>query len=386
MRKSMSKSNSCRAAALAALTCAGISSCSEHAVYSERVVGKALTDTENNGNGAWHQGSDSVAKEQGWTVDSFDQSSKTKLDVLWVIDNSASMDRYQDELANNIHSFMDGVSSWDADLQMGVTSTDMCVGRRPTDLSKVMCPDRLATAAGLQGKLAGGKVISGSDANAVDEFNETARLGTNGSSFEHGLSAAKAAVELSLKGENHGLVRDDAFLAVILVSDEEDDGVGLSSSDEQGKNWWASGHTRYRFTAEDLVSYLGKVKPNGMFSVSSVVGLSRNPGKNTLCSSSGSLEVGNEQMKASKMTGGKTLDLCSAHWSAGLNAMAEDFSAQVSSFRLTSSPNSVTGMEVLIDGVPVPAGWTYVPSRQMVVFSKEALPGFGARIEVRYQK
>jgi hypothetical protein len=296
------------------------------------------------------------------------------------------MDTYQAELADNIQSFLDGLSSWEADIRMGVTSTDMCASRRPSDLTKVLCPDRVVTVAGLQGKLAGGKVISGSDSGAVDEFNEIARLGTNGSSFEHGLSAAKAAVEMSLKGENHGIVRDDAFLAVILVSDEGDDGVGLSRTDENGKNWWASGRTRYRFTAEDLVSYLGKVKPNGMFNVSSVVGLSNSPGKNNICSSNGSLEVGAEQMKASKMTGGMTLDLCSAHWSAGLSAMAEDFSAQVSSFKLTSTPAILTDMKVFVDGAPVIAGWSYVPSRQMIVFSKGVLPVFGARVEVHYRR
>ena len=357
-------------------------SCSKKSDFSDRYRG------EDPLNAADASGADPYSGEKPPQIrvitDSFDQSDKTKLDVLWVIDNSASMAPYQELLADNIDSFLNVASDWKADIQMAVTSTDMCTAKRPSDLKKVMCPDKAETNPGLQGKIAGGKVIKGIDDNARENFEILARLGIGGSSFEHGLSAAKAAIDLSLSGQNNNLLRQDSFLSVVIVSDEEDDGVGLSRTDEAGQNWWDAGKTRYRFTADDLVSYLRTIRPNGQFSVSSVVGFSRAAMDTGPCGSSGSLEAGSEQLRASALSGGFKLDICSTDWSAGLGAMAENFASQLSSFKLSAKPLYFDDIEVRIDGEIKKSGWSYVDSRQSIVFDASEVPVFGAQIEVRY--
>lgn len=318
-------------------------------------------------------------------VDRFEQVSKTNLDVLWIIDNSASMAPYQNMLAANIDAFLQSASEWDANVQMGITSTDMCEAVRPSDPEKIMCPDKSQTTPGLRGKLTFGKVIRGLDDGARAEFAKLARLGTTGSSFEHGLSAAKAAISMSLAGQNNGLVREKSFLSVVIVSDEQDDGVGLSRPNEAGKNWWAEGATRYKFTADDLVSYLRDVRPDGRFSVSSVVGLNRLTATEGPCGTNGTWEAGTEQLRASQLSGGFTLDICSSDWSAGLQAMAENFETQLSSFKLSSQPLDISSIVVAVDGIKLESGWKFFESRQAIVFDVEHMPAFGAKIEISYR-
>lgn len=320
-----------------------------------------------------------------WKSERFEQVERTNLDVLWVIDNSASMAPYQEKLAENIDSFLAAASQWDANIQMAVTSTDMCEAIRPSEPKQIMCPDKASTSAGLRGKIAGGKVIRSLDETARNEFAKLARLGVSGSSFEHGLSAAKAAVESSLLGQNGGIIRPDSFLSIVIVSDEEDNGVGLAKQDEAGRNWWAEGKTRYRFTAEDLISYLRIVRPEGRFSVSSVVGTSSAVEVDGPCGSGAALEVGAEQTRSSQLTGGFMLDICSSDWAGGLQAMADNLSSQMNSFKLSSRPTNVNDIVLLVDGIIQRQGWRYIDSRQSIIFDVDFVPAFGAQIEVRYK-
>jgi hypothetical protein len=55
------------------------------------------------------------------------QSTNTRVDMLWVIDNSGSMATSQQNLANNFPTFIDGFSSRNLDFQVGVVGTDAFV-------------------------------------------------------------------------------------------------------------------------------------------------------------------------------------------------------------------------------------------------------------------
>ncbi len=359
----------------------GLSSCDSKVVFSDRVVAEDSWSATHDADSAESDSGSGLHRK----VDNFTQAARSKIDVLWVIDNSASMEEYQDKLSINIGTFLDQISTWNADLQMAVTSTDMCTELRPKDLTQVMCPDKARTTAGLRGKIAGNTVISGVDGDARFKFSELVKLGTGGSSFEHGLSAAKKSVELSLAGDNFGLVREHSFLAVVLVSDEEDDGVGLSRVDEKGTNWTTLGRTRYNFSAKNLVSYLSSVKPDGQFSVSSIVNfvpqMHRGRGRSILKKH----EVGAEQLSASTLSGGFKLDIASDDWATGLSNLADNFSNQLSSFKLSIVPAPQTPIEVSVNGQVMNGGWSYIEDRQSIVFESGHIPVFDSHIEVSYQ-
>ncbi len=370
-----------RMASLMALLLA--SSCSEKTSFVERKVGEDHLVGEADG----EIGSDFPIPEVPGlrsATDRFMQTQKSKLDVLWVIDNSASMAPYQQLLSENIGDFLEGASSWNVDIQMGVTSTDMCQAKRPTDPALVFCPDKPETAPGLRGRLEGGRVVRGLDQAARDQFSGLAMIGTYGSSFEHGLSAAKAAVQRSLAGQNGGLVRDGAFLSVVMVSDEEDDGVGLSMPDEKGVVWTDTGITSYRFTADDLVSYLSTVKPDSAFSVSTVTGFKSGGSSTGGCYDGGSLEIGAQQARAADLSGGFKLDICTDDWASGLFSMANNIAAQLNTFKLSYPPAKPYDIHVYVNGVKVTSGWHYVASRQSVVFDADAVPPYGAQLQIKY--
>jgi hypothetical protein len=61
---------------------------------------------------------------QSFSSEVFDQQLRNKADILWVIDNSGSMDEEQNNLATNFESFIGPFLDHDIDIQMAITTTD----------------------------------------------------------------------------------------------------------------------------------------------------------------------------------------------------------------------------------------------------------------------
>jgi hypothetical protein len=312
-------------------------------------------------------------------TDHFEQNSSLSLDLLWVIDNSGSMRPYQQSLSNNFRAFISQFSNIEVDFQLGVTSTDICPGDSQVPLEQSVCPGSNHQT-GLQGSLNsynGEKVIAHDAPNLDYLFRRLVNIGTNGSSFEHGLSASYLAVQKSLAGANR-LSRPDSFLAVIIVSDENDDGVGLSAANEQGVNYWEQGLTRYRFEAQDLIGSLTEELGHRRFSISSVVGtgdsVSNCPNQMT--------ETGSEYLLASELTGGMKLNICTSNWADNLQKLAENIQDQISSFNLSSTPIDGS-IEVKVNDSAT-ENWMYDASRNLLIFSQQHLPTAGSKIEIKY--
>lgn len=310
------------------------------------------------------------------------QMDASKVDILWVIDNSNSMKPLQNSLRANVGSFIEGLSVSGLDFQLGITSTDACLPSKASNLTDELCPDhytKTAERGALVGER-GKKVMYARDRDVVEKFQRLANLGINGSPFEHGLTSTKLAMERALRGDNEDFLRKDAFLAIVIVSDEEDDGVGLSMSNERGINYWTRNKTRYRFTSKDLVDYLKVVKPGNAFSVSSIVGTYND--QSELCESENgrAYELGSEYMTASKLTGGITESICEPDWSASLRRIADSVDSRIKSVLLESVP--VAGsLEVQVDGIRVTT-WSYNPARNIVQFSE--VPAAGSQIAINY--
>ncbi len=209
------------------------------------------------------------------------------IDILWIVDNSASMAEEQQALGSNFESFIDQLALSGLDFQTAVTSTDTCDAVQPTQLELVMCPSDDASLQH-QGRfmgLPGQTVLNASTPNLTSLFSDYTNIGTNGSVFEHGLTAAKMGIAKSLSGENETLVRDGAFLSVIVLSDEEDDGIGLQQTDQfSGINYYEQGLTTFKYTDDDFLAYLRSIKPDGQFSVSAITG-TIDPRTGQLCQS-----------------------------------------------------------------------------------------------------
>ncbi|HSZ81932.1 MAG TPA: hypothetical protein VLA14_06605 [Polyangia bacterium] len=175
------------------------------------------------------------------TYDIYQQSINRRLDVVFMIDDSSSMTPLQNKLTASFPAFMhvlEGIPGGLPDVHIGVVSSSMGAGRNP-DVAQ--CPtggdrgvfqSRPVGATCAAGSLnAGQRYISnvGGVANytgdIADVFGCIAALGDAGCGFEHQFASVLRALGADGQPpplENSGFLRDDAALAIILITNEDD--------------------------------------------------------------------------------------------------------------------------------------------------------------------
>lgn len=315
--------------------------------------------------------------------------SNSEVDILWIVDSSGSMSEEQSYLGQNFSSFLSQLLANSTDFQVGVTSTDICSSTTPSSvpLSIRYCPTLDGTAATrLRGSLIGStgqKVLKPSTNDISPKFLQYASVGIQGSGYEHGLKAAEMAVEKSLAGQNENLVRPNAFLAVIVVSDEEDDGIGLGMTDSySGQNYVERGLTSFRYTDDHLINYLGSVKGSGNFSISAITGTRQANGQ--LCSAPHSrpLEEGTQYISAARKTGGIVQSICDTNWSTSLGSIGKDIAAQSAQIVLSHAPYEST-IKVSVNGIASDK-WTYSSGNNSIKFQAGFVPANGTSVKVDY--
>jgi hypothetical protein len=177
------------------------------------------------------------------------------VDILFVIDNSGSMEEEQTSLAANFPSFIARLETIEGGLpnvHIGVVSSDvgagpwniaMCSG--DGDNGMLQTTPRVAGCSPPDGAFivdvvddAGARTTNYSGTLA-DTFSCIARLGTTGCGFEQHLESMRRALD-GTNGFNAGFLREDAYLAVIFIADEDDCSTrdaqmfDTSASDELG--------------------------------------------------------------------------------------------------------------------------------------------------------
>ena len=162
-------------------------------------------------------------------------ASPIKLDLLFMIDDSRSMQEEQANLARNFPRLIEELKKMPAgfpDLHLGVVSSDMGAGAANVGGS---CGSSVGDRGVLQVRAGCGLDASkarylisqngGTDNNfqgdIADVFACMANLGTNGCGFEHQLQSARMALS-GFVTDNAGFLRSDAHLAVVYITDEDD--------------------------------------------------------------------------------------------------------------------------------------------------------------------
>jgi hypothetical protein len=173
-----------------------------------------------------------------------EQNLKNKVDILFMVDNSPSMEAMQDELKKRFGDFFQVFSNLAqngtyADLHVGVVTSDFGAGNvssgscqpSPGGQRGLLQPIGRAadstcqppvgvpfiqyafTPSGATSNLPNGKDL-------VETFTCMASGGAAGCGFEHQLESVYAA--LNNKVENAGFLRDDAILTVVFLTNEDD--------------------------------------------------------------------------------------------------------------------------------------------------------------------
>ena len=264
-----------------------------------------------------------------------------KLDIVWVIDNSGSMADEQDELGSNFNVFINDFVTKNVDFRMGITTTDCS--------SDAKC-GKLVT--GSDSKLTSAKAAA-SKTQFLNDFKSLVQVGISGSGSEKGLMAAKNF----LTKQSTSLIRDEAYLAVVILSDEEDQSSGTVAS--------------YTDALKSFKSSAGLVK------VYSIVDI------NKTNSGNGVLAGGDRYKAASENTAGVAADI-RADFAGVLSDMGNEIINLLDSFALAANP--VAGSLKVYVNDQLVSNYSYDVSSRSIKFDPNSLPQVGANIKVTYKK
>ena len=237
-------------------------------------------------------------------VDRIIQVTTPEVDVLFVIDNSCSMDEEQVALTNNFNTFIGYFLGSGLDWHVGVISTDM------DDQSH-------------QGKLRTAGEYRFLDESAPDPhgmFTQMAHMGTSGSWTERGRDATYEGIEVLGDTFNEGFYREDASLSVVLISDEDDYSSNIS--------------------LQEFISWMVNLKSDPeLVTFSSIVNLFE-----PACPPVSGFppEVGEDYLAATSAVGGITWPICDSEWETVLNELGMQAAGLKREFFLADIPVAET--------------------------------------------
>lgn len=335
--------------------------------------------------------------------DEFTQVKGDEVDILFVINDSVSMCEEQDRLAASVGEFIARASVWDNDYHIGVISANVfdeaVIGRLNRGDTSVT--PRYVTKSG----------------DAQSQFANLVKLGCDGNAGvpAAGLQAVQAALAAPLTtdtgiscsltsdctgnpnvcadpancqytciggscgGFNKGFLREDARLEIIILSDEEDQGLAAIS-----------------FYVEFLANIKGWANVDRMH-VNAIVGVKGVPageGDECVAADGGTASHGYRYIQASEDTGGKYGSICESDFEPIMSDIADiTFNPKLQLFLSgLADPATVSvykdfpedGADVFY---PCNSGWEFDPPSNSVIFDAGGgcVPQPLERIRVSYK-
>lgn len=330
-------------------------------------------------------------------VDTYPQQAASKIDVLWVVDNSGSMAPRQENLARNFQAFINEFTRNQIDYRIAVTTTDIF---------------REA------GRFVGSpRVLTPQTPSVINAFAANVRVGITGSPYEVGMEAARMAID-GQQAANEAQVRQctaacspskptcpadcqkaevpflrsDAFLYLIFVTDEDD----KSSQD-----------VRYFYRYFETAKGIGN---DGTVTTAAIMG--------DVPSNTCGATPGTKYKALSELTGGEVGSICDANFAATLKKLASNAVGLKRKFALQAKPNVKTIEVRLVYPCNVAAdftapcasvkrdkcegaaadeqalvctpkqgltdGWSYEAGNNVIFFAGESVPGLSAQVELQY--
>lgn len=268
---------------------------------------------------------------------------KGKLDILWVIDNSGSMETSQDNLAAAFPQWIDNFDSRGYDYHIAVTATDAYRTIYGAGSSYSHFRD------GNGSTHSGVFVIDPTTFDPKNAFITNAKLGTLGSGDERAFQSIKATFD---NATNPSFLRTDSKLHIIILSDEDD--VSHDSSNAVGYTD-PSLHPISMYT-DYLDALTGSTSTDRRYYVHSL------SVKTQACSDAlGGRTPGNRYMAMAAATGGKTYSICD-DFATSMADLGSNIQVGITNtFYLDRQP-IVNSIVVKLNGAVVPEGnpgWTY---------------------------
>ncbi|MFM2153242.1 MAG: hypothetical protein RL199_1677 [Pseudomonadota bacterium] len=300
----------------------------------------------------------------------FAQADNAKADILFVVDDSGSMAEWQEKLADNFAAFMTFAQQQGIDYRIAVTTTGTFAGCSPEPF--------------LGGEEANGRfapwsvdsptrIVDTSMTDSFVTFASNVAVGTDGCPTEMGLEGAYLALsDPNINAFNAGFLRNDASLAVIIVSDAPD-------QSPRAVDFYV-----------DFFQNLKGARGSNMVSVSAIAW------DETTCGAESSDDQSTPVYReVARRTGGIFALLCS-DWNYSLQQLGQSAFGKKSRFFLTSEPvpSSLVVTVTKPGGVPREyvrgeseadgMDYWYDPDTNAVVFAPLSVPKEGSRIDVSY--
>lgn len=271
---------------------------------------------------------DGTGEYAGDYVDSWEIPADPPSDIMFLVDQSGSMDDNQRLLGDNFSTFITSLTTYTTDWQVMVVNDDDGCNNSG--------------------------ILTRSSAGYANTFSTAVTRG-GGVYTESLLTPAANAVDKTDSAEcNAGFMREEAILHIIMVSDEP----------EQSPGSW-------RTLVDRIIAKKGS---ESHVRLSAIAGPASGGG--------GCADPGTGYMDAVAATDGVYLNICD-NWATPANmATLAEASVFQDTFALTRTPVPET-VWVEVNGSPRTSGWTYDAGTNSVVFSS-SIPTEGDQVDIHY--
>ena len=343
-----------------------------------------------------------------------------------IIDGSWTMANHQRNLAANFSSFISGFATKGYDYQMAIASTDAwvletdykiggcgtspntsgnpvatyissadCANTRATwaDLTAFRDGDIYGTSNGGSGSRSGHYLLTSQMpvADVVNTFATNAKTGIRGDGTREAAFQSLRAVlrrgedgSVAYGGDSHTALaqfrRPDAFLAVIIVSDEEDQSKKKDGTSYATKQEYVDSFISF------LDGYTSSTPGHRNYNVSSITIDDIN---NCSYALNGQASQGDRYVAIAQAARGVVGNICATDFSSKLTEIASRIVSLSTRFAISLEPN-VDTIQVLVNGQRVPhddhQGWTLVEESGLyfIEFRGSSTPASGATIAITY--
>lgn len=323
------------------------------------------------------------------TGQSFQQAEariNSKIDILWVVDNSFSMDPLQQNLISNFEMFINNFQGKDFDYRMAVTTTDSYLSgafyKNNPSLARVRD--------GADGTYSGFSFITPLIPNIVQNFMVNANQGVGGSGDER---AFQSMLDTLASPLNADFRRPEAYFSVVILSDEDD----FTDYNRADLSWIKGGVADHSYTNPGLMTVDAVLEKLDLATESAptqrrynvnAIAVLDNGCLNQHTMNAAAI-VGQRYIDLVNRTGGVLGSVCDSSYANSLRFIQERIVQLASEFPLSGDPNPDT-IQVYVNGQLWPQstvnGWSYDADRNVIRFhgAMDQLPPAGASIQVAF--
>lgn len=276
-----------------------------------------------------------------------------KVDIVMLIDNSTSMQQHQARLSKQMPTLVSVLQSLKMDYHIVVITTSMGSG-------------------GDGGQFKGSPtVLTNQTANLATVLSDRILQGEAGKDLERGLESLQSVLDPGyLATDGAGFFRDDALMAVIALSDEDDSSAG---------------------TASTYASLLEKLKPAGKDGrkswIFNFIGVLSNSSQ---CRTFNDYSApGSKFMQLADISGGNKESICTSNLASAVTNIKARIIQILTDFYLGEKPAPLT-IKVRVNGILVPQntenGWSYIEEagKYLIRFNGTSIPPADADIHIDY--